>query len=194
MKNILFLAAALVCMTGASEIVPTEYTASAQQSTGVNGRNVTRVNVAGGSFREARRGVWAEYDRNGKVVFTFTETARDDWSVYLNDASRNVQLQLDLHRKKVRIGNNGGSRSDLYNITSSTRRAPVAQPQPRPQPNPQPRSTARPSRPVNAGPIWNQADAEVKCPVVAHAVNGKWTGGWRTTRQGQMSVCQIASR
>ncbi len=47
-------------------------------------------------------------------------------------------------------------------------------------------------RKVEAGPIWNQADADIKCPVVADAVRGKWTGQWSTSKQGQMSVCEIA--
>jgi rubredoxin len=46
-------------------------------------------------------------------------------------------------------------------------------------------------RDVRAGPIWNQQDAELKCPVVATAVRGRWTGHWTTTEWGQMSVCQI---
>jgi hypothetical protein len=44
---------------------------------------------------------------------------------------------------------------------------------------------------VDAGPIWNQFDADRKCPKVARDVGGKWTGQWKTTRPGQMSVCEI---
>ena len=44
---------------------------------------------------------------------------------------------------------------------------------------------------VEAGPIWSQADAERKCPEVAKAQGGVWTGAWRTTVPGQMSVCQL---
>jgi ribosome modulation factor len=46
-------------------------------------------------------------------------------------------------------------------------------------------------RDVEAGPIWDQADAQAKCPIAAYAVRGRWTGQWRTTVQGQMSVCEI---
>ena len=53
--------------------------------------------------------------------------------------------------------------------------------------------TSTRARRVNAGPIWNQADAELKCPVVAYAVNGSWTGQWVTTEQGRMSVCEIVN-
>ena len=44
---------------------------------------------------------------------------------------------------------------------------------------------------VDAGPIWNQIDADRKCPQVAKSAGGKWTGQWKTTRPGQMSVCEV---
>lgn len=47
------------------------------------------------------------------------------------------------------------------------------------------------TRTVEAGPIWNQADAEQKCPRIARQYNAQWTGHWWTTVQGKMSVCQI---
>ncbi|MCF7993580.1 MAG: RICIN domain-containing protein [Chromatiaceae bacterium] len=55
-------------------------------------------------------------------------------------------------------------------------------------------SSAQPAakkRAVEAGPIWNQADAEEKCPRVASQNNATWTGEWWTTIQGKMSVCEI---
>ena len=65
---------------------------------------------------------------------------------------------------------------------------PIARATPSAPPPPPPQRT----RLVNAGPIWNQQDAQSKCPVVAYAVDGRWTGAWRTTQEGQMSVCEIA--
>lgn len=44
---------------------------------------------------------------------------------------------------------------------------------------------------VEAGPIWNQSDAERKCPEVAKANGGAWNGQWRTTVPGRMSVCEL---
>jgi hypothetical protein len=44
---------------------------------------------------------------------------------------------------------------------------------------------------IEAGPIWNQADAEKKCPEVARANGGVWNGRWRTTVPGRMSVCEL---
>lgn len=167
--------------------------AQAQPGTDVNGWNVEWVRAAGNSFRKESDGSWIELDANQRPAFRFTETARDEWSVYLNDSSRDVQLQLDLFRRKVTYGVNGGQRSDLYDIVVARR----AQPRP-PAPTyatpPQsysPPPAAR-NRNVNAGPIWNQRDAELKCPVVGFAVGGRWTGAWRTVREGQMSVCEIS--
>lgn len=47
-------------------------------------------------------------------------------------------------------------------------------------------------RDVEVGPIWNQMDAQHKCPKAAREAGGTWTGQWHTTRMGQMSVCEIA--
>jgi hypothetical protein len=44
---------------------------------------------------------------------------------------------------------------------------------------------------VEAGPIWNQADAQTKCPQVASANGGVWDGQWHTTVPGRMSVCEV---
>ena len=42
---------------------------------------------------------------------------------------------------------------------------------------------------VLAGPIWNQEDAEKKCPVVCASYGGTWNGQWKTVVSGKMSVC-----
>src|SRR5258708_4131587 len=43
---------------------------------------------------------------------------------------------------------------------------------------------------VNAGPIWNQQDAEKKCPTTCkNNNNASWNGQWNTTERGKMSVC-----
>jgi len=150
-----------------------------------DGRNVQQVFFDRGSFKKTGPRQWTEYDAQGRAAFNFTETGRDQWSVYLDDRSRNIQLQLDLYRKWVGYGQNGGRKSDLYRITSSSPRQ-IAAPPPRPVPRP-----AGNSRNINAGPIWNQQDAQRKCPAVAASHGGEWTGQWRTTIQGKMSVCEI---
>lgn len=49
----------------------------------------------------------------------------------------------------------------------------------------------RRTRDIEAGPIWNQIDAQAKCPSVC--MPGTWSGQWRTTVQGRMSVCGCTS-
>jgi hypothetical protein len=46
---------------------------------------------------------------------------------------------------------------------------------------------------VNAGPIWNQNDANTKCPATCQNGYGPWNGQWWTTVPNQMSVCQCAA-
>jgi hypothetical protein len=47
---------------------------------------------------------------------------------------------------------------------------------------------------VEAGPIFAQPQAEHRCPEVARNAGGKWTGQWKTTQPGRMSVCEVARR
>jgi mRNA-degrading endonuclease RelE of RelBE toxin-antitoxin system len=42
---------------------------------------------------------------------------------------------------------------------------------------------------VNAGPLYDQADANARCPRVCRSVNCKWTGHWRTTVTNAASLC-----
>jgi Mannan-binding protein len=175
------LAFALVGLASSGLLPVATAPVAAQPGTNTNGWNAAYVRHSGGHFARQADGSWAEYDQNGQIQFRFAEMQRDEWSVYLNDPSRNVQIQLDLFRRKITYGTGGGPRSDLYDIIGASGGATAQRPMP-------PVSV----RMVNAGPIWNQQDAAMKCPVVAYAVNGRWTGQWRTTQQGQMSVCEIA--
>lgn len=84
----------------------------------INGRNVGQVSHSQGSFLEQDNGNWVELGNNG-ASFKFREINRDDWSVYLVDQSRGVNIQLDLHRKKVVYSDNKGARFDLYTITTT---------------------------------------------------------------------------
>ena len=84
----------------------------------VNGKNVVRTDYPGGAFRQSGWREWQETDARGQVRYRFTEQSRDDWSVYLFDASRNVSVQLDLHRKKISVGVGNQPRVDFYNITN----------------------------------------------------------------------------
>jgi hypothetical protein len=52
-------------------------------------------------------------------------------------------------------------------------------------------ATPATAKDVDAGPIWNNNDAKVKCPAATAAVNRKWNGQWRTTVTGKASVCGL---
>jgi PLAT/LH2 domain len=87
-------------------------------ASGINGANLTMVTHAGGRLEKTGDAEWTEFNADGEASFVFQETGRDEWSVYLNDDSRNVQLQLNVHRKMVSFGEGGGAKQDLYPITS----------------------------------------------------------------------------
>jgi len=69
----------------------------------VKGPNVRAVYYPGGVFEQTGRGQWREL-KTGKQKphATFTETGRDEWSVYLNK-SDGARVQLDLWKKKVLV-------------------------------------------------------------------------------------------
>lgn len=87
----------------------------------VNGRNVRRVEHGQCVYQQTGDGMWVELNAAGQPSFRFTEYGRDDWSVYLHDSSRNVQIQLDLFRKWISYGTNQLAHTDLYPITQSWR-------------------------------------------------------------------------
>ena len=88
-------------------------------STVCNGWSVTEVyandhqNVY---FQEGDK-QWVEFDAVNGFHY-FQETHRDEWSVYLFDAGRNVRLQLDLHLKQVFYTDASTSRREQYPIDS----------------------------------------------------------------------------
>ena len=87
----------------------------------VNGQNVNVVQYNQGTFRQVSHKQWVEQNRSGHRKFSFKETHRDAWSVYLHDQSRNVRLQLDMHRKMVGYSDgNNPTKRDLYRITSGS--------------------------------------------------------------------------
>ncbi|MEM7087196.1 MAG: hypothetical protein AAF489_13495 [Bacteroidota bacterium] len=84
-----------------------------------NGRNVNQVYYDGGRFAENTSGQWIEYAANNNQ-FKFSETGRDDWSVYMYDASRDISIQLDLYLNKIFIYWDRPERSALYDITKAS--------------------------------------------------------------------------
>lgn len=83
----------------------------------VNGRNMSRAWTAESQFVMTGAGRWEERGANG-AAFQFAETNRDDWSVYLHDASRGVSLALDAHTRRVMYSDSGAPQPrPLYDIT-----------------------------------------------------------------------------
>ena len=71
-----------------------------------------------GTFVETENKAWQEISlKDG--MHNFTETHRDQWSVYLQDKSRNVFIQLDLHTKKVMYSLGNKTKTYLYSISAA---------------------------------------------------------------------------
>lgn len=85
----------------------------------VTGRNVSRATYSHSpraGLKWSHDQVWYEHNEQGKTTFTFKEVGRDDWSVYLHDRSRDVQIQIDVHRMWVTYGTHNNPKRDLYKI------------------------------------------------------------------------------
>ncbi|MEZ5670262.1 MAG: hypothetical protein R3F55_23110 [Alphaproteobacteria bacterium] len=91
----------------------------------VNGYSVSQVTFTDaqgirlGTYRNNAAGSWVETDASGAVTFTFTEMQRDEWSVYLRDYTRNVDIQLDLYTREVKYAPAGQQRAALYRISDA---------------------------------------------------------------------------
>jgi hypothetical protein len=90
----------------------------------VTGRNATSVVVGeagkrAGEIRRADNGDWVETDAAGQIVNRFDETKRDDTSVYLEDRTRGLTLQLDLKKRKVTATDAARRGRPLYDIQSA---------------------------------------------------------------------------
>ncbi|MGB0929572.1 MAG: FG-GAP repeat domain-containing protein, partial [Chitinophagales bacterium] len=92
-----------------------------------NGRIATSVTFANatngtklGEYRQESNKKWVETSaKTNAVTFRFEERGRDDWSIYLLDKSRNVEIQLDLHTQKVMYNVVGQPRRAIYTIVDA---------------------------------------------------------------------------
>jgi hypothetical protein len=89
----------------------------------VKGPNVNWVSCAGSGapksvFYVVSSGTWRENTSTG-ARFDFAERARDEWSVYLVDAGRRIDLQIDLWTKLVTFSSANGPRGTLCTIDGS---------------------------------------------------------------------------
>jgi hypothetical protein len=175
------------------------------------GANVRSVSYPQGVYRQTGPRAWAEFDKSGKQTNAFVEDARDEWSVFLFDPARNVRVQIDLYRKKIRYTENGGSYADLYDVTGSAAGLGAAAAKPVARTSPSLASSdgfwnnspvrygvgaaggnlAGVLRGVEGGAITGQGDANQRCPEAARAVNGTWTGQWHQGQGGFPGLCLV---
>jgi hypothetical protein len=95
-----------------------------ETSSKVNGLLVSRVGYSDGSGRvigeldSQTRGQWVDRSLlNGKVKHRFREVNRDEWSVYLQEKSKNVAIQIDLYTRMVTSSQISGSdRHQIYRV------------------------------------------------------------------------------
>lgn len=89
--------------------------------TSPNGRNAGWIDFSNAS--ETVEGTFVQMDgtrweerQPGRVTHRFEQTGRDEWSVYLRDASRDVELQLDLYKREVNVEPYGPGRRTIYQV------------------------------------------------------------------------------
>lgn len=109
-------------LLGAALIAGTMASAHAAE---VKGTNVSRVQCKNGdavksTFRlNVGTSTWTE-DAGVDGHFKWTERARDEWSVYLTDASRGYNLQLDLWTKNVTLSDQSTTLGVLCTVSDSS--------------------------------------------------------------------------
>ena len=198
MRLILFTAAVAIAAPAGAQQAP------------VTGLNVRTAIHAQGSYRQGDGRNWGEYNLKGQKAFSFVEEARDEWSVYLFDPARNVRVQIDLYRKKVRYAENGAPYADLYDVTGATAgiaprpsmsvpsiradETPLANPSWNNAPPTYGIGRGGDSYGVEAGTLRTQPDANARCPALAQEVGGSWTGQWRSGAPGYPGICRIRFR
>ena len=77
----------------------------------VTGFTVNKVYYDGGELVQVDAQSWVE--RSPASEFSFVEQSRDEWSVYLYDASRNISLQIDMYNLQVFFDANDGAGSQF---------------------------------------------------------------------------------
>ena len=151
----------------------------------VSAQNVTSVNYPGGQFQKTGPKTWTE--NNG--AFNFTEVGRDGTSVTLLDASRGVQLLLNIDRKQIFISGGGAKPALLYRIVSvSGAAAPQAQLPQKPGPKPQP-PVQQPNSPAAFQSTMVTAHNTYRTKHCVPAVT--WNAGLAASAQQWANACKF---
>ena len=93
-----------------------------------NGYNTISVSFDYGRFAQSQYSsdVWHEYGTDKeKPRYVFQVINRDEWSIYLYDRNRKMDLQIDMHRMWVSFGGQGPKKVDLYKIVYADSNKPI---------------------------------------------------------------------
>ena len=107
---------------GSNEITgqPVSTSSDNQADTGVDWDNINLIGFGGqdagieGYFQYNGNYEWAELDAAKNYRFTFEETHRDDWSVYILDESRDMEIEIDLYTNQINLSSADGPLRMLY--------------------------------------------------------------------------------
>jgi hypothetical protein len=69
----------------------------------VKGSNLKAAAFGGGIFVNGVGRNWFEFSTTGKLKFSFVETHRDEWSVYLKCTSRDLKIAIDVFKNKIKV-------------------------------------------------------------------------------------------
>lgn len=117
-KNLFVRIAAVGLVSVASLQPAVAQSGSAGAEVYVNGWNIVRATYDGGIFQRTAPGQWTEFNDNG-ATFTFEERDRNDVTVTMYDAARNVWLELDTYGNAILAGTGDEPRTEIYTITGS---------------------------------------------------------------------------
>ena len=93
-----------------------------------NGYNTISVSFDYGRFAQSpySSDVWHEYGTDKeKPRHVFQVINRDEWSIYLYDRNRKMDLQIDMHRMWISFGGQGPKKVDLYKIDYADSKKPI---------------------------------------------------------------------
>lgn len=104
------------CVSANSAAQSPSATAPAPDAT--KGANVVMATFSNGaSFVNYAGATWYELRANGDVAATYGEIKRDEWSVYLHDNTRKVNMQIDLWKKDLVRWDANNNHSVLAKVT-----------------------------------------------------------------------------
>jgi len=115
LKSFLVLIALACCLAVPLPGFQSPAYAHAQSSTHTTG--VTTAHYNKGWFKKKRSGHWGEYNRNGKLRYSFREVCRGMSSVFLRNDKLGVDIEIDAHNRVIYAQWPGMPRHEMHRIT-----------------------------------------------------------------------------